>query len=514
MSINSAMDIARQGILVSQSALNIVSNNVVNVNTEGYCKQRVDLATRTTYSKTYGSTLSELRTSGGVQIEDIVRYANENLASYYREQNSAATGLEKSSEISTFVADLMNELSGVGLEKSFEEFYSAVNNLNSYPTDSSVRNEYVEKTKNLVSKFNNMATDLINERDTYVGNGVSGASLMNSQINDYVEQVNALLENIADVNKQMIGMNNGNALANNLLDTRDQMLTELSGLINIETSVSNTGIVDISINGRDLVRGGKVTGELNLTLGDEHTPAVVNILNEEGTAIKYTNINSLLTGGKIGGILTVCSEATPNNFTIDETLTKLNQLANGFAKIINDIQGAETSKCVDNNVYPPILRDTTTDEKALFVTNDGSGTITAANIKVNDVIANNPFSVVAAKVDDPVNYDPRDVGNSKAALDMSKTRTLAYNFLDNQSPENYLMTTASKVGLQAETIDNKLLSQLTSLKSTDLQLKSETGVDLAEEMTDMLKFQRAYEASARVFNVCCSIYDVLVNLGA
>ena len=86
--------------------------------------------------------------------------------------------------------------------------------------------------------------------------------------------------------------------------------------------------------------------------------------------------------------------------------------------------------------------------------------------------------------------------------------------LGNLAPEEFLMKGVSKIGIQADSIENQGTSQESISKSIEDRLMSETSVDLNEELTDMIKYQRSYQASARVFNTCCDILNTLVQLGA
>ena len=100
-------------------------------------------------------------------------------------------------------------------------------------------------------------------------------------------------------------------------------------------------------------------------------------------------------------------------------------------------------------------------------------------------------------------------------IDVLNTRNSTTNSkLSNLAPEDFLMSGISKIGIQADSIENQGTSQESIVKSIEDRLMSETSVDLNEELTDMIKYQRSYQASARVFNACCDILNTLVSLGA
>ena len=172
----------------------------------------------------------------------------------------------------------------------------------------------------------------------------------------------------------------------------------------------------------------------------------------------------------------------------------------------------------------------------IFVASDGSTTINASNIAVNSNLRNNLSGISAALVSGTssdftntveisgqtgkqytlVNeIDRYAVGNGKSMGVVINTRTSTKSaLLQNLSPEDFLMAGVAKIGVQSESIANQEEAQSSICDSTKSRLLSETSVDLNEELTDMIKYQRSYEASARVFNACCDILNVLVNLGA
>ena len=111
--------------------------------------------------------------------------------------------------------------------------------------------------------------------------------------------------------------------------------------------------------------------------------------------------------------------------------------------------------------------------------------------------------------------DRLGVGNGKNMIDVLNTRNSTNSDkLGNLAPEEFLMKGVSKIGIQADSIENQGTSQESISKSIEDRLMSETSVDLNEELTDMIKYQRSYQASARVFNTCCDILNTLVQLGA
>ena len=199
-------------------------------------------------------------------------------------------------------------------------------------------------------------------------------------------------------------------------------------------------------------------------------------------------------------------------FTIKGVSDSLDQLASQFAKIINDIQTKAdangTPMAIDNATkqlmaVPP--------ENVIYQTSDGSATITAANIQINQKILDDPFLIAAARV--KAGFDINAIGNNGNMQAVLNARNANNAGLDNSTPEGFLSTMVGDIGLKISNINNNLKNQSTVLTQVQNQLTSATGVNLDEELIDLTKYQRAYQASSRIYTVCNQLLDDLVNLG-
>lgn len=508
-SILSGMYIARQGLYVNQAALNVVSNNVANMNTPGYCKQRVDLETMVLPQSINNSKFSQIGTNAGVQIAQVKRYSNETLGAYLRDQNSIYSKLDTATTVASQIENLFNSLDGSGLVSAFDNFYSAISTLNQDPTNSVTRMNFVEQSKNLALQFNSTANNLIAYREKLVGDGQTKTSLQNSDAADYVNLINEKLKKIANINKEIAAMDGGSSPPNNLLDQRDVALSELSELTNFETTINKNNTVSIYLEGKSILRGSEVTGTFDIQLGDSDNPAHIRILDENGE-VKSSFANDMITGGKLGAALEM--GGVTSDYNVQGVLDDLNKLAAGFSEIINTIQTQPGAMAMDKNTMTLIEAT-----ENIFKDSDGTGVINASNIQINEAVYNDPYLVAAAKVN-PATYDPAvnkdEIGNGSNMLDMLNSRNEGSNALDGQTPENYMITLASTVGLKTENMNNQFTTQQAIVESTTNQLNAETGVSLDEELADMIKYQRAYQASARVFNVCNEILEMLTTLGS
>lgn len=519
MSLQSTMSIAQQALLINQAALNVVSNNIANINTDGYSKERVDLSPSVNYTPMGGSVLSQITSSTGVQMDGISRYTDAYLQTYYREQNGQFNYLNQLSNAATSVENVMNELNGSGLEDAFTSFYAAAQTLNSNPKDDVARSNYIQQAQTIALKFNEMSSTLNQVRTSLVGDPSDPSTLATAKVSTTVTDVNQKLTQLAKINSQIVSVSSAAMEPNNLLDTRDKLLNELAGLIPMSITENTNGSVNLSLNGVELVKGTEQLGSLSINTGDSNNPAIINVVDSKNKVIA-ADINDKITTGTLGAILTAGGAST-SDFTVKSALDSLDNLASGFASVINDIQ-TKPDATVGTITGTPMAIDETTKTliqatENIFNTSDGTATITAKNIQINANVMNDPDLIATARVAVDTSkvptYDVNAIGNATNMQKILDSRKGNFAALGNSSPEGYLSSIVGNIGIKVKNISTDLSSQNTVLTQVKNQLGSATGVSQDEELIDLMKYQRAYQASARIFSTCNDLMDILVNLG-
>ena len=492
MTISKSMNISLTGLKANQSALNVVSHNIANMNTEGYVKQRVNFAeVRTNLND---STVSgQIASLSGVKIASITTSANDYLNAYFRGQNSDYQGLLADADSAAQLSDLMDSLKGSGLGDSLTAFFNAANSLNQNPTDYSLRINFVEKAKSAANKFNSMYSSVESLKQSKVGDGTQ-ASADTSQAGSLVSELNSNIAALQKVNKQ-ISANPDDAA---LKTQRDQLLTAISGLANVTTSINATGTASVSIGNKDLLLNNDLVGKLSIgTNGD---------IKYEDKDNHVTDITSSITGGKLGGTLSGLS-------LIEDALTGINDLASAFATTMNDVQtysnGTTIAASYDRQ-NDKLVQST----ENLFATSDGSGNFTASNLVINDNIYNNPDLVAAARVDNSVSDWEKSVGNGDNALAFYTSQSEKIPSLGYLTMGDFLTAMSTKAALNAASKAGEAETQGSIVDGIQNQILAETGVNLDEELTNMIMYQQAYNASARVFSTCVQVYDTLIALGS
>lgn len=278
------LGISVTGLRASQSALSTTGHNISNAGVEGYSRQRVEVATNP----------STLQGSGyignGATVEGIERIVNSFVTNQLRVDTTLYNDLNLYHD---YVAQLDNLLSdeNTGLSGAMETFFSAVQNGSDDPTSIPARQLIISESENLADRFNT-----VHARFGAIENSV------NKALTSAVSEVNALVANIADINRKVAdayGIGNG-ATPNDLLDQRDEALLQLSNLISIQTFEQTTGEVNVLVgNGQNLVVGDKAR-TIGLETSADDASKKDLIFTSGGSTQILTN---LVSGGEIGGLL-------------------------------------------------------------------------------------------------------------------------------------------------------------------------------------------------------------------
>lgn len=513
MSIISSMNIAKSALTVNQFALNVVSNNVANMNTEGYMKQRVNLMELEGYTPYASAKGMAIYKGGGVGISDISQYMNDFQLGDLMGQNSDLSSLNSQLSGLKDIADVLNELGDGALSTAFNEFYSAAQYLSQDPSNSVLRINYVNAAETVAETFNQISDTLSSKRESLVGNLDYPDSMNSSQAGVAVEEINELLKQIATLNDTIVKTTSTGSVSNELVNQRNQLMQELSNYVDFSTKINSNGSVNINIAGVDVVKGSNQVAELKIVAGDAANPAKVQIQTiGDDVKVKVADIREAIDGGQLSGILNAASD-DGDGITFQKVLNQINNMAKVFAESVNEIQTQEGAMCItldaDGN---KIL---TQSNEPLFVI-DPNG-INAGNIKINKTVYDNPYLVAAAKVEVDVDGNPLDnkaVGDSNNLKDVLNLQDKNFGVLGGVSILGSLENLVTKVGAETVDLQSKVDAQTNVVDQATTNYLSMGSVNLDEELIDMIKYQRAYEAASRVVSTCNQMLQVLVNLGA
>ncbi len=530
MNLMSSLNISAGALSVNEKAISVVSHNVSNMNTDGYHKQRVNLEARNIAGQIGDNPNNQVRANGGVKITNVMRYNDDYLNNYYRDQLSKKNYLEQQLGDLDELAGIFDDLNGTGIDSALADFYDALNNLNQYPASSAARTNFIESAKTLTNVFNTKTAQLDNLTGASLGDGESEEALKNSRLYIQYRELNNSLDELASVNKALQTTQTGTLTANNLLDKRDLILHDIAQFVDINVEEKANGTVNVYMGDVALVKGVTVTGSLEVQTASQYKEshpewtgtdaAIISIVNNSGDSkeVIAENANDIITGGSLGGLISAGRESGDDTTNPTSVQKSLNTLAASIAKIFNDLNAKDDSEgtayCIDPTNTNHLKK--TTPNNYIFVNSSGgTDDITAGNIKLADNLFTDSgiWDISCAFFDDPNNYDINAVGNSSNVVAMLNTRSQKQDELNGMSVEDYYSSMLGRIASAGDSAKTLYETQGDVVDSIEKQLDSAYGVDLNEELVDLIKYQTAYAAAAQVFNVVNSCLDTLMSLG-
>ena len=294
-----------------QQAINVVSNNVANASTPGYDRETVNL------TEAIPQANGAATVGAGVAVSGINRAFSQAAANQLNTSQSALGQLNVLQSYSSQIDNLFGTTAG-GLSTALQGFYSAFADVANNPTSTASRQALIGQAQSVTSAFQNASGEL-NSLNTDV----------NSRITADVTQINSIAKAISTLNNQIVAGTSqaGGQQPNELLDQRDQLVSNLSQLVNIRTTTDPNGALNVFVgNGQPLVLQGQVSALT--TVPNQFNATQLEI----STAASSVVISNNITSGDLGGLLAARSQV------INPALNQLGLIATGLAQTVNSQQ--------------------------------------------------------------------------------------------------------------------------------------------------------------------------------
>lgn len=353
MADSSLLSIGRSGVQAFQRSLNTIGHNIANVNTEGYSKQSVDLATRIPQINGYGFAGS------GVQTTSVTRSYDAFIEVSLRSSTSSASEFEAFHALATQLDNVLAD-SNTGMSASIQSFFNAVQDVADAPSDITVREVMLNAGKNLSDQFNELSAWMETVRDQTNGN-----------IRNNVADINSLSNSIAKLNESIVLQQgkSGGQPANDLLDQRDTLIRDLSELVSISTIQQDDGSVNVMAgSGQTLVVGNKATTLEVYVVANDPGQLGIAIKGSGGTLVPVTE---QMSGGKLGGVIGF------RDRMLDSASNSLGLVAIGLSQYVNEQQNQGMD--LENNLGRDFF---STGTPATLTVNGSPGIV---NVSFNDV---------------------------------------------------------------------------------------------------------------------------------
>ena len=369
--------IGLSGLAAAQKALDTIGNNIANAATEGYHRQRIELA------PAYSSQQKSALFGGGVDVEGITRMIDTLLEQEILRQRSALESVSQESVTLGSIENVFGELSTEdgGLNAAIDKFFISLQDLSAHPGEIIWQNQIVSDAQSMADQFKTIG-EFLNTLEAQI----------RLEADNAVDSINTLINQIAELNSRIEMVETAGGHVNSISDQRDQCISELSKLIGVQTTSKKYGVVDVSAGGIPLVVGAFVN-ELELKV-DENDNLGISIKDA-------SNFTTSVQGGKIGGLLSLKNEI------VSDIHDDLDLLANAIIQQINQYHvqgvgsdGAFTSLTGWTNASGDLadFSDVTSGSIFIRVTNTSTGEITRTEIAVDQ--SNDSLSDIADAITD------------------------------------------------------------------------------------------------------------------
>ncbi|MGE5594370.1 MAG: flagellar hook-associated protein FlgK [Betaproteobacteria bacterium] len=471
------LETARRALVAQQRALEVVGHNIANAGTPGYVRREPVLVATPGYVVETGAGFKRPGTVGtGVEIVRIKRVFDGFVESRIRQAGVSLGFWEGKSDALSQVEAVFGEPSDTGLANALTEFFAAWDELSKRPESIAVRTALVEQAKTLASYFNDELRGL-RELVRDLDDGIATR----------VDEINSLAREIAAQNKEIVRITAiGNDPAD-LKDARDVAIERLSRLINISAFETQDGSVVIQVGSGELVRG-DAANELRFESGTLPGEVLDPGVDEQESRIIWANDKTLAdsSGGEVGGLLQA------RNADVAGYYKDVEELVTTLADEVNRLH--EQGYGID---------DAMTHGIDFFVYDAGRRTL-AVNPDL-DPDAGGDVARVAAAAESGL------VGDGSVALGIAGLEDALTMGGGKVSFGGFYQQIVADVGTNARQAAHMAQVHDATLQQYTNNKDSISGVSIDEEMVNLMRYQRAYEAAARLTTAIDEMLDTLIN---
>ncbi|MCI1477741.1 MAG: flagellar hook-associated protein FlgK [Clostridium beijerinckii] len=567
--------ISKRGLNVQQANINTTSHNIANASTTGYSRQRAVIETTRPFGGTSRfDSCSAGQVGTGAEVTTIQRIRDYFKDYQVRSQNSINGQLDMKNKYLNQVEDILNETSDTGVQQALSDFYKGFQTLSLDPTKPSNRTVALQQAATLASALNNRYTQLETKKSDAqetMHTDVTGVNSILDQINSLNEQIagvsavgmtpNDLMDkrdNLLDDLSVKFGITtkkekydamdvNSSELSTKLVDGNDFTGTGCNRFSYVESAdldASGNLTVKYSVKGdRNNIQTLTISGA-NEVLKTEVLEKRILIANKDGyvspnsSTVSSSNISATamesalfkVEKGEIGGNQDVQKD-------IQKSMDELDKFAAGLAYSVNLIQTGSVDGTANSNLkYNDPVFVTKASNDAGTPTDTG---INAKNITVNSVLEKDPLKLncgvsstdvsgdkagtralaIADLKNVKMDFDKINVASTTTKNDFYTNSGLTFDVdklnlntsTSGSTIDNYYKSAISDLATTAKGVTSDLSNSETQLQIFQNDRLSESGVSLDEETANLIQYQHAYQANAKVMSTIDELLDVVIN---
>ena len=450
MSLTVALNTAVSGLFANQSAIAATSENIANINTANFARREAAFVTNAIPGQFAGVSVEITRAA-------VNRYLQS--AGYNSASDAGATSV-----VADAIARVQASLGAPGENLSFanklDEAFSALTQTSAAPSSIAAKAVAVNA---LDAAF-------------AAGNRTLGAidgeiTAADARLQTQTARVNTLLEEIFDLNQIVSGSNGAG-------DEIDARLSELSALIDINVTRADDGRVTVSTSSGQLLANAGGYAALGFTGGVVGSISLSTVDPSSGAQnLVSANINADITGGEIGGLIALRNVELPALRQIVDTAMR------GVATELNNVYAGNASVGATAPVTTPLIVER------------------GGQFFVNQAILGDPAQFAAAR---PTGGAPGGANDGSGAAALAA--------IANSTASGNVATAVTQIGAAARIASDASATAASFASEIEIRIASEGGVNLDEELSNLILFQRAYNANARVIAAVDELYQSLLNI--
>lgn len=455
--------------MTQQKAIDITGNNIANVNTPGYSRQRLNME-QATPVRVLNTTMS----TGVVAQQKIQRFHDQFVQSQMNTENENLGRWEAQRNALEKIEVLFDEVSGYGLSTAMSGFWNSWQDLSNNPTGHVERNSVLSAGQYLTSTFNQLSKNIQNAQKD-----------INTSINSVVTDINRMADQIAELNGKITKVEVTGHNANDYRDQRDLLVLELAKLIDIESFEDGDGHMTITVgNGKPLVER-----TFTWDLVTENIEGKQNVHWEDSSG-NTLDITTHIQSGELKGWIAARDEV------IEGYLTRLNKLAENIIAEVNDLHSSGYG--IEDDV-----------QRAFFVPENDD----ALSIAINPEIVANVNHIAAAGPEDPsdplIIPGPGDNRNAIAIAELQNALTMSEHA---STFGDFYAALVGDVGNDTRRAGLNFGHQTAMMKHLSNYREEVAGVSLDEEMVNLVQYQHAYNAAAKLITTTDELMQTLIGL--
>ncbi len=486
MSLFYNLSLGGQALLSNKRAIDLTNKNISNVFTDGYSR-KIPIFTDVP--------------TGGVNLETVKRAYDEILFQKVININQALVSDENYEDLLTQIEAIFNDIQGSGFSTALNDFFNAFHQVSLNPNDMAARYDAITKAKQLVGRIRNSYENIEKTQD-----------YITFSLKDQINKLNSLVSQLANINESIKLSPEEKKLQ--YLDERDRIIKEISSYIDTKVILREDGTADLfTSKGFSLVVYNKA-----------HQLKVMppsNIENQNEITIRWEGVDLTeeFTNGKIGGFIRGYK-------FIKNVKADLNDFASLLALTVNKIhrQGYDLNgnTNIDFFAIDPSSSKTNIDASNISLAFEKPEKIAAAldptltnsdnrNIKKLIQLKDSITGVLTA-TEESILLSGGEI--TLGSINYKINSPSNYNLLkDRNIAELYNTSFTTKIGFELETVKKSKEHNKFLFEAADQQYKEKSSVNMDEELINLTKLQRAYQAAARIINITDELIETVLNLG-